>query len=1288
MAEYVYGKQRQQNASATPAPTPEPETPVEEPEEEQADVSLTVGEHAVDIMRGLVGGARDSIQETIDTGLMGMETISGKVDELTGGRPEVTREAYAGLKKRMTFSEVEANKGNLGSITRSVTKFALGFVGAGKVLRVSKGFSALAATEGITKTAIGSRLAAQGVQGLVGDFIVSDPHEERLADLAADVPIVGEAIDNFLGADENDSAAVGKLKSALEGLIVGSLIGGVVEGAIAIKSARKLRKGKVKETIDGGGDAPDILESGSVADIEARVKAMYEEATPRIVKPFEKAGKEGLEVSHTVGGKYNIESAVEWNGHRLDDMLEANPNSTVIVAKDAHGNEVGSLWFDTAPEGGFNVRDIRTKGKGTGAARELYYEARRITGGPRRGGTEVTDQGKGMIARLKETDPDLFNEDTAASITKRMSKADHEIFQESLRRHITHGTDLDLPLQGETNWMKYDSPDSVLQLMDDLVITTRDGLKHIGGIYKPSKVKTLEMTKDLAKIMGKDSSELYVSLHQTAKAVEDLDSRLIAGKMLVRKVSTDLDALAKKIENLDGTDLDKGTFIRMSEVLVTALDNVAAIRTAGARTTRAGGMQITSSADRHSVAKLLEKVGGDEYVKTLAARIRMADGDPAGVVAAVKGTPGKIEKITSVHNYIWMNGLLSGLKTTGVNLSSNLIQTVLMPAYRMAGGAMMRDKDQIAEGFYQYQALRSTLFDSWAYAKKAWSSNSAILDPGNGSAEVLQRMKNPLNEEYLGSWVKKANEQVESVTTIKQGIDWLGTIIGAPGRFLNMQDEFFKQINYRAHVVASARRDAFKKGIKDAALVQEYIDTSVANSIGHMGQALDDPALLAAQQATFTQSLKAESWFHHQDGTQFRSITETIAQLSQHPLIKGTVLPFIKVPANLMRMAWDMTPGLNMLRKQYYADVAAGGERAAMAHGKMGVGSMLWGSAALLAYEERITGGGPADPELRRQLGPDWQPYSFVFNNADGTKSYLNYARLDPFGVFFGLAADFAEIGGKVDAEHLDEIALKLSLGIVKNISSKTYLRGLIDVLNVFNGDEPKVQALIRSRLASYVPSIMQVVNSDDELKDMRNVMDGVRSRIPGLSTSVESKRDNFGEKVQPAMGYPWNAINPFTFHTSTTDPVRKELADLARTDSEVQFSLPRPILGTKEHGLDLREMKDPKTGQSAYDRWLELLSATSLHAEMLELIQSDQYKADKATMGDGSKLYKGSLAVEQVQDLFGLHERDAFQSLLDERPELREAIQTMKEGQRAARVDGPSAGTPLDALREMAGQR
>jgi hypothetical protein len=58
--------------------------------------------------------------------------------------------------------------------------------------------------------------------------------------------------------------------------------------------------------------------------------------------------------------------------------------------------------------------------------------------------------------------------------------------------------------------------------------------------------------------------------------------------------------------------------------------------------------------------------------------------------------------------------------------------------------------------------------------------------------------------------------------------------------------------------------------------------------------------------------------------------------------------------------------------------------------------------------------------------------------------------------------------------------------------------------------------------------------------------MDGALAKTPGLSSTLEAKRDIFGAKVQANPGWPQSAFNPFPVTTSNPDPVKNELARLA----------------------------------------------------------------------------------------------------------------------------------------------
>ena len=90
--------------------------------------------------------------------------------------------------------------------------------------------------------------------------------------------------------------------------------------------------------------------------------------------------------------------------------------------------------------------------------------------------------------------------------------------------------------------------------------------------------------------------------------------------------------------------------------------------------------------------------------------------------------------------------------------------------------------------------------------------------------------------------------------------------------------------------------------------------------------------------------------------------------------------------------------------------------------------------------------------------------------------------------------------------------------------------------------------------------------------------MDAAVAKTPVFSSTLEAKRDIFGNKVQAQPGYPQSAFNPFPVTTSNPDPVVKELARLAQSDAQSQFSTPSEHVGN----VDLTQFKK-SSGQSAY---------------------------------------------------------------------------------------------------------
>ncbi|MEL6922279.1 MAG: hypothetical protein AAFO77_14925, partial [Pseudomonadota bacterium] len=72
--------------------------------------------------------------------------------------------------------------------------------------------------------------------GAIADATVFDPHEQRLANLVQRYPQLRNPVTEFLASDPSDTAAEGRLKNALEGLLFGAVLDRFVSGLRVMRS--------------------------------------------------------------------------------------------------------------------------------------------------------------------------------------------------------------------------------------------------------------------------------------------------------------------------------------------------------------------------------------------------------------------------------------------------------------------------------------------------------------------------------------------------------------------------------------------------------------------------------------------------------------------------------------------------------------------------------------------------------------------------------------------------------------------------------------------------------------------------------------------------------------------------------------------------------------------------------------------------------------------------------------------------------------------------------------------
>jgi hypothetical protein len=773
----------------------------------------------------------------------------------------------------------------------------------------------------------------------------------------------------------------------------------------------------------------------------------------------------------------------------------------------------------------------------------------------------------------------------------------------------------------------------------------KESIEKFGAILGPemkangwTEAMTHAETIKAAELLESTPEIVLGSLRALGTEAKDIGPRLLAGRTILTAQAKHLSDMVAS-SRLTGQGGDEA--LKYFDTFIGTLSDVKM-----SQLTMARGLESMKIATPVNVDRLSNFIKGAGSKQNALDQIAMTGGDSnklAKLASGLDKVGAKAGSVIGNHNTYFINAILSSPTTHIVNAASTAANTLLQPLNLVVGGTIKRDWADVREGLAMYQGIKTHLMDSFEMSWKSLQTELPVLGGGR---------------------------TIEADLAMNGGSMW-AKAIRIPTRLLGASDEFFKQVNYRSKVSAQVAREAadeVRSGRMTADQVESFVKTKFQAAFDKNGAALSEDALKYADNATFTKELDVPTWLDA------RSFGETFSGIAgNHPILRGTILPFVRTPVNLMRQVIDYTPVVGQLRRQFWEDIQAGGTRQTEALGRVSVGSGMFAGAAMLAHEGKLTGAAPRDKELSDQLkATGWQPYSFVLNNSDGTKTYISYARLDPFSAVLGIVADYAQTHAHIQEKERDSFAAQVSLSLANNLMSKSYLKGLTEIITgLASEDSERMQVILRNRIASYIPGATKVLQPDTGLKEMRGLMDGLMSKIPGLSGMLEPKRDLFGAKRMPPVGYPQSAFNPFPVTTSVKDPVVQELARLSQGDGQAQFAMPNETVGN----IDLSTIRN-KQGRSAYDYWTEK-SGVGLKDALLARMQSPGY----VNGTDGNSWYTAGNRVSMVRDVIQSHRDRAMRDVQEAYPELRESMRKDRENKMSIRHGRDAKHSMTDLL-------
>ena len=724
--------------------------------------------------------------------------------------------------------------------------------------------------------------------------------------------------------------------------------------------------------------------------------------------------------------------------------------------------------------------------------------------------------------------------------------------QEALRLQPKDGLQKQIAEQptiaGNINLQKLDAPTDVKQMIKDVAndnnmfLDARQNVVKFGSEGENLKALADETGLTVEKLLQREKGEAF----NFATAY--------AARLINAQSAKELVELAKRAESVSASQVD---LINFENALVKHADIQEQIAGITAEAGRAlAQFRYMAKADALTQDKMITeyllKRGGDKSVRDVASKIANMDSTRrVSSFARESYKPTFLDKIQEV----WINGLLSSPSTHIVNVSSNTLVAGLTPieyAVAAAIGAIKRDPDRITGGEVAARTLGTIIgtLDGLKAAAKA------LRDPDTGVLDSLTKLE------------MRREKAVKGLP---------GEVVRLPGRALVAEDVLFKTIGYTQEMWGQAVRQAQKegKGLRHAKELLKDPDFALKNPNIKL------KAIETGRYQTFTNNLEgfAQSWQRF---------------IARKPGLRF-LTPFVRTPYNIVTYAFERTP-FARLSKKYKDAIDAGGPEADIARARMYLGTSVGVGVAMLAADGMITGRGPSDPRERAVLmETGWQPYSIKVGD-----TYYGYNRFEPVGILFGVSADLAEIGSYVGnnenaaLEDAEIIGTMLAMSVTENITNKTFLTGISDLIEAIGDPGRYAPNAIRRFLASSVPTVAYYERKDQDpyLRDVRSITDAFMNRLPGQSDKLSLKRNILGEPRKYSKGA-LGKYSPTRESKLRKDPIFNEFVGLGYAPSK-----PSRQIG----GVDLTTEQ--------YDELLSYQQNTfRLRDRLTNIINSPQYK-------------------------------------------------------------------------------
>ena len=510
-----------------------------------------------------------------------------------------------------------------------------------------------------------------------------------------------------------------------------------------------------------------------------------------------------------------------------------------------------------------------------------------------------------------------------------------------------------------------------------------------------------------------------------------------------------------------------------------------------------------------------------------------------------------------------IHSILSGPKTVIRAIMGTSTATFMRPIAQTVGAALQLpftgDTRTLRSGLAQLNAMVQAIPESFDLFKTKlnsyWSGDIATVKTrfaeytrGDDNWEVLRRwVESPESGATVGDrvWFNLAN-MARSLNN--------NSFLSYSTKVMAATDDSFAYILGRAKMREKAFRSAMDAQAKGAltayqeitpALLKIYEDDFYRQIFDGQGNIADEATKYARKEVTLTKELSG-----------FSAGLNQVFQAN--PWAKPFFL-FARTGVNGLELTAKHTPGLNFLVKEFndiawatadtLEDVARYGittpeelaNAKALQNGRLAMGTAFTFMASMAWMRGDLTGNGPIDRTKRAA----WKTGGYEDRTIRIGDVGFKYDSIEPFNQIFAMVADIGDASQLMGEEWTETNLLKVSLLLAQGVTSKTYLAGMQQFVDLVAGKPGQINRIAGGLLNNQVP----LAGLRNELGKVfepytRELNSGIHDAIRNRNLLSEKLAgDSLPIKYDILTGRPikdwdpltrmWNALIPVNFNLS-----------------------------------------------------------------------------------------------------------------------------------------------------------